>query len=96
LNQDDRRLAVELALIAVIFSMGIASLINADSIKLHLDIFEWSMNKTSLSSEIQQHIQEKRGEINSETLFGLGFISGGLIWLSSMYLKSRKKKSPNS
>lgn len=75
MNQDDRRLAVELGLIAVIFSMGVASMINADSIKLHLDIFEWSMNKTSLTPEIQQHIQEKRGEINSETIFGIGFIA---------------------
>lgn len=96
MNQDDRRLAAELALIAVIFSMGIASLINADNIKLHLEIFEWSMNKTSLKPEIQQQLNEKNGEINMEDMFGIGFIMGGLIWLTSIYIKYKKKKTSAS
>ena len=93
MNQDDRRLAAELALIAVIFSMGIASMINADSIKLHLEIFEWSVNKTSLKPEIQQQLDVKHGEINIENMFGIGFIIGGLVWLTSIYIKYKKKPS---
>lgn len=89
-------LAAELGLVALILSMGVASMINADSIRLHLDIFEWSVNKTSLSPAIQHQIDNKENDIKNEQIFGIGFIAWGVIWLLKIRFKRTKKKPSNS
>ena len=92
-KNEDRRLAIELGLIAVIFSMGIASMISATNTRMHLDIFEWSNNMTALEPEIIEEFQEKEEFIIHELIFGWVFIVGGLLGLIKLFFKYRKKSN---
>lgn len=76
MKSEDKTLTLELAFIAVFFSMGIASMINADNTRMHLDIFEWSNNKTALSEPILNDIEKKEKLIGDELFFGIVFIGG--------------------
>lgn len=96
MNKEDVNIAAELGLVALILSMGVASVINADSIRLHLDIFEWSVNKTSLSPTIQHQMDDKEKEIKNEQIFAIVFIVWGVMWLLRIRFKPNKKKSSNS
>jgi len=52
-----------------------------------------SHNKTSLSPEIQQKLQEKKQEIIAEVIFGGIFLAGGIVLLAHMFLKYSRKKT---
>jgi len=90
-KNEDKRLAAELGLIALILSMGVASMITANNIRMHLDIFEWSNNMTALDPEIIEEFQKKENTIRDELIFGAAFIGGGFVLLVRLFWKYRKK-----
>jgi len=90
-KNEDRRLAIQLGFIALILSMGIASLITASNIRMHLDIFEWSNNMTNTDPEIGEEFAEKENSVTHEIIFGTVFIAGGFLGLTKLLWKYHKK-----
>ncbi len=91
MKNEDKRLAAEFGLLALILAMGVASMISANNIRMHLDIFEWSNNMTTLDPEIIEQFQKKENTIRDELIFGVAFIGGGFLLLVRMLWKYRKK-----
>lgn len=87
MDNQDRRLAVEITIIALIMSMGVASMIYGNSIRLQLDVYTWTLNGTAIPSSIQKEFDEYEKQILHETIFGLVFISGGFVYLVRMYFR---------
>ena len=92
MKNEDKLFAAGLALLVLILSMGVSSMINANNIRLHLDTFDWTYNKTSLSPEIQQKFKEKEKEIINELMFATAYLGGGSVILLFMIFKYSKKE----
>jgi len=87
----EKSFAVQLGMVALILTMGVASMINGDNIRMHLDMFEWTHNMTALDPEVLEKFQQKEKDINNELFFGIVFIGGGMFWLLKMAWTYSKK-----
>lgn len=90
MDNQDRRLAVEIAIVSLVMSMGVASMIYSNSIRLTLDVYKWSLNGTEINPAIQEEFTKYKRQILDETIFGLIFILGGFGYLIRMYFRYKR------
>lgn len=93
MKNEEKSFAAQLGLVALILTMGVASMINADNTRMHLDIFLWTHNATELNPEVMEDIQKKENIIRDELIFSIGFIGGGVLLLIRMIWKYNKKSN---
>lgn len=91
MKNEDRSFGAQLGIIALILTMGVASMMNAGNTRTHLDMFEWTHNMTELDPKIIEDFQKKEKIITDELLFATLFIGGGTIWLAKIAWKYSKK-----
>ena len=90
MKKSEVRLATEIAFIALFLSLGIASIINGQSIHIQLDIFEWSQNKTALSDEIKEEVKNTRNYATGDSIMGVVFLFAAFGILSYMWFKAKE------
>ena len=93
MKNEDKSFGAQLGLIALILTMGVASTMNADNTRMHLDIFLWTNNATELDPTVLEGIQKQEKIIKDELMFGMSFIGGGAIWLGAIAWKYNRKSN---
>jgi len=93
LNKEEIQFGMMITIIALVFSMGVASLIYSNNIRMQVDFFEISYNMTELDDNAKKIVNKYDEGAKNEAYLGTGMLLIGVIMLIGTYKQFRNKDS---